>query len=150
MVQRGKDFMDKCHGQRDQHDGDPHLECEMWGGSNMHELPTRPLYFLPSCASFTFAWFFFVLLLVPQRVRCCFVLCMTIVLPLNEEATHCPLGLGDASDHFYDMMEQHVFRNWVTTIMSEVELMLGFCPRANVYVPTIFCILILFYFIFWS
>jgi len=27
IVQRGEDFMTKCHGQRDQHDGDPHPDC---------------------------------------------------------------------------------------------------------------------------
>ncbi len=39
-----------------------------------------------------------------------------------------------------------MLRNQVMAIMCAVELMLGFFPRANVYVPTIFCNLIFFIF----
>jgi len=48
--------MAKCHGQRDQHDGDPDPECidVRRGQSWMNELLTRSLFFHPSCAPFYF------------------------------------------------------------------------------------------------
>ena len=67
--------MAKYHDQRDQYGGVPHPRCldvrreQSW----MHELPTWLLFFHPSCVPFTFLDFFFILLLVAQRVRAYFV-----------------------------------------------------------------------------
>lgn len=54
------------------------------------------------------------------------------------------IEVGTCTGLFYDVIEQHVLRNRVMTIKSGIELMLGFCPRVNLYVPAIFCILISF------
>jgi len=66
------------------------------------------------------------------------------VLPFNDEETHCPSGLGHVRDLFMMYRSNMVLRNWVMAIMSEVELMLGVCLHANVYVLAIYCMLIFF------
>lgn len=61
---------------------------------------------------------------------------IAIILPLNDESVYYSLGLGHARVSSYDIMEQHRLMNWVMAIMSEVELVLGFYPRANMYFPS--------------
>jgi len=101
----------------------------------MHELPTQPLFFHPPCVPFTFAGFFFVLLFIAQGLG--FALNdIAIVLPLNDESVYHSSRLGHARVPSFDVMEQHVLMKKVMVIMSEVELMLGFCLNTNMYVPS--------------
>lgn len=142
--------MVKCRGQRNQPDGDPHLGCIdvrrelLW----MHESPTWPFFSTP-LMPFSFSWFFFLLLLIAQGMRACFIWCISVIYPLDDGIVHRPWGVGTCKGSFsYDDRETWP-KNWVMAIMSEVELMLSFCPRANLNVLAIFCILIFLLFCLW-
>lgn len=105
----------------------------------MHELPARPLFFHPSCDPFTCS---------SKRQS---LLCMMYSrhYPLKGEVAHCPLGIGTCKGSFSQYEEKYVLRIRGMATISEVELMLGFCPHVILYVPANFCILIFFGFCWW-
>ena len=65
-------------------------------------------------------------------------------LPFKMRCFSLSLGLGHAMVPFMMYGSNMVLKNWVMAIMGEVELMSGLFLLANVYVPTIFCILMFF------
>lgn len=64
---------------------------------------------------------FYSLLIIPcitiysSRVRTCFLRCSSLITPLRQVSLSL-IGVGTCMGFFFDVMENHVLRNWVIAI----------------------------------